>query len=173
MPRDEAEDSTMRTSKFTPEQVALALSPCMRQLRGRVILVALAAAAVPRLAISQSCKTADSQSASMLIGLRKLADTTGTEYIVLRSKLQTAAVSAAQVTLVSDDSTCARARQALDSLIHANNPNALNPLPPRALYVMRVGSVTAVRDPAGRAGEYSPILFLDYRWSFLGTMLGY
>lgn len=149
------------------------LSTPARQARRRGLLVALAVAAVPSLTMAQSCKAADSQSASMLIGLRQTADTADTESVVLRSKLQIHAVPAAQVTLVSDDSTCARARQALDSVIHATNPNALNPLPARALYVMRVGSVTAVRDPAARAGEYSPIEFFDSRWSSLGTMLGY
>lgn len=109
----------------------------------------------------------------MLLDLQQVADTGNTEYTVLRSKLHAPATPAAQVVLVSDDSACARARQALDSLIHATNPNAANPLPQRALYVIKIGSITAVNDPNGRAGEYSPIVFFNPQWSFLGNMLGY
>jgi hypothetical protein len=124
-----------------------------------------------RPAFAQSCHAADSESASMLIDIRKIADTADASAVLMRSKLHTPAVSAAQVILVTSDSVCVRARQALDSLIHASNPNAANPLPARALYVIRVGSVTAVRDANARAGEYSPIEFFDPQWSFLGTML--
>lgn len=109
----------------------------------------------------------------MLLDLQQVADTGGTEYTALRSKLHIPAAPASQVALVSDDSTCTRARQALDSLIHVTNPNAASTLPQRALYVIRIGSVTAVNDPNGRAGEYSPIMFFNPQWSFLGNMLGY
>lgn len=133
--------------------------------------VCLLAVALP--VQGQSCHTSDTESASLLFDLQQMADTGGTEYTVLRAALHVPAVPAAQVVLVSDDSTCARARQALDSLIHATNPNAANPLPVRALYVIKVGSVTAVNDPNSHAGEYSPIAFFDAQWTFLGNTLGH
>lgn len=120
---------------------------------------------------AQSCKSADSETASMLADLQHIADTTDASHARLRAKLKMPATNAAQITLVADDSTCARARQALDSLIHATNMSAPNPLPVRPLYVIRVGSVTAVRDPNGKAGEYSPIFIFDPFWSFSGSIL--
>lgn len=142
-------------------------------LRATAAVLAIGLAAVGRPILAQSCHASDSQSASMLLDLQQVADTGGTEYTALRSKLHIPAVPATQVALVSDDSACTRARQALDSLIHATNPDAASPLPQRALYVIRIGSVTAVNDPNGRAGEYSPIVFFNPQWSFLGNMLGY
>lgn len=143
------------------------------RVRRRIILAGVALVAMSQTAAAQSCKASDSHSASMLIGLRNLADAADTSNVLLRSKLRTPAVPAAEVVLVVDESGCARAREALDSLIHALNPSAPNPLPVRALYVIRVGNVTAVRDPNGRAGEYSPVEFFSPQWLFLGTMLGY
>jgi hypothetical protein len=150
--------------------------PGRLQERPRYQSAPIAAALVMGLGIAfrpimaQSCHAADSNSASMLHDLQQMADTGNTEYPVVRAKLHIPVVPAAQVVLVSDDSTCTRARQALDSLIHATNPNAANPLPARPLYVIKVGSVTAVNDPNGRAGEYTPIDFFDPQWSFLGTI---
>ena len=142
-------------------------------MRATAAALAIGLVAVGRPILGQSCHASDSQSASMLLDLQQVADTGGTEYTTLRSKLHIPAVPAAQVVLVSDDSTCTRARQALDSLIHATNPNAATPLPERALYVIKIGSITAINDPNGRAGEYSPIVFFNPQWSFLGNMLGY
>lgn len=138
-----------------------------------VAALAICLLAMGRPIQAQSCHPSDSSSASMLEDLQQMADTGNAEFRAFRAKLHIPAVPAVQVALVSDDSMCVRARQALDSLIHATNPNAANPLPVRTLYVIRIGNVTAVNDPNSRAGEYSPIDFFDLQWSFLGTMLGY
>ncbi len=123
--------------------------------------------------LAQSCRAADSVSASITRDVKQVADTGSAEYAGLRSKLHLPAVPATQVRLVADDSRCKRAREALDSLIHATNPEAAVPLSPRALYVIQMGRVMAVNDPSSRAGEYSPIVFFNSEWSYLGQMLGY
>jgi hypothetical protein len=109
----------------------------------------------------------------MLSDFKHLADTTDTASTAARAKFEIPAVDSSQVTLVASDSICTRARQALDSLIHATSPNALNPLPIRSLYVIRIGTVTAVRDPGSLAKEYSPVDFFDEHWAFLSTMMAY
>lgn len=138
-------------------------------LAGVVLLTALSA----RAGHAQSCKPADSRTASMLADFRRIADTTDASQIPLRTKLKLPAVPAAQIFVVRDESTCARAQQAVDSLIHSTNPNSPHPMPARALYVIRIGDVTAVNDPNGKAGEYAPLDLFDPAWVFLHTMLGY
>lgn len=138
-----------------------------------IFVVTIASFAVAQPALAQACHASDARGQSMVLGLQRIADTAETSNVLVRSKIHTPAVPATQVALVTDDSVCARARQALDSLIHATNPNAANPLPARPLYVIRVGTVTAINDPSGSAGEYSPIAFFDPLWAFLGVVLGY
>jgi hypothetical protein len=56
---------------------------------------------------------------------------------------------ASQVTLVTDDSSCARARQAEDSFIHTN-PRAPATIPARQLYAVKVGTYNVVVDLGNR-----------------------
>jgi hypothetical protein len=106
----------------------------------------------------------------MIADIRHLADTTNTSKVAVRARLKLPATDTSQIVLVTNDSICTRARQVVDSLIHADNPSAPNPLPSRAFYVIRIGSVFAVRDPGSHMGEYSPIDFFDEHWTWLSTM---
>jgi hypothetical protein len=78
-------------------------------------------------------------------------------------------LTASEVTLVTDETSCVRARHALDSLVHATNPHAPSELPARALYVVKLGTYNALVDLTTRVeGDYMLDLF-DPSWAYLGS----
>jgi hypothetical protein len=91
----------------------------------------------------------------------------------LRTKLQLPIADTSQITLVTDQAVCARGLVALDSLVHATNPDAAVDLPARNLYVVSIGTYKGVVDPTASAGEWIPIYFFDNLWSYVSIVVGW
>lgn len=124
--------------------------------------------AVP--AEGQSCLGADSLGSDVLAEVKQLMATGKTS---LRNKLQLPSVDTSQVTLVTDANICAAGLVALDSLVHATNPDADPNIPARDLYVVSIGDYKAVIDPNASAGEWLPIYFFDTAWGYLSMLVGW
>jgi hypothetical protein len=105
----------------------------------------------------------------MLAEIKRLMATGST----LRTKLQLPSVDTSQITLVTDADICAAGLVALDSLVHATNPEAAATLPARDLYIVSIGNYKAVVDPNASAGEWLPIYFFDTLWAYVSTLIGW
>ena len=135
-----------------------------------VLATGLAFSGTPGRASGQACKAADAQTASVLTDFYSLADSTHASQAASRALYQITPVPATQVYLVTTDSLCDRARQALDSVALAKNPLAPASVA-RPLYVFKIGSVYVVWDPATSAGEWAPLFFFSPSWSLNGIGL--
>ncbi len=113
---------------------------------------------------SASCQPADSISSSMVTRVRSLMTPTH----ILRLKLNLPLVSAASVSQVSSEATCARVREALDSLIVTTN-SEYTPAP-RPLYVVQLGTYFAALDPAVQPDEWRPLDFFSDLFAYLSTL---
>jgi hypothetical protein len=79
-------------------------------------------------------------------------------------------LAASQVTLVTDEAACTRARQAQDSLVHATNPSSPGVIPMRALYVVKFGTYNALVDPGPRTEGNVMLGLFDPNWTYLGSI---
>jgi hypothetical protein len=121
---------------------------------------------IPALAQAQGCHGADDQSVrtiSLINAIMVPKDT------ALRRKLQIPTVSPSQVILVTDSTVCTRGLAAVDSLIHATNPDAPNPIPTRNIYVITLGPSYYAMVDLGKAGEWQPVLFFTSLWAYLSS----
>jgi hypothetical protein len=134
------------------------------------LLVAIAATVFPFRAIhAQSCMSADTSSSRIITTIQRIV--TGTSKAAqTRAMLHLPSLSASQVTLVSNDTSCARARQAQDSLVHATNTDAPTVMPFRPLYVIKLGTYNALVDPTARSERDFMLGFFDPAWVYLGSI---
>jgi hypothetical protein len=119
---------------------------------------------------AQSCQPADSLSSDMIDELNSLMAPTDT---VVRGSLQLPSVATSQIALVTDQTVCMRAWQAVDSTVRATNPSAPANSAPRPLYVVTVGTYWAVVDPRAHVGEWFPMYFFDPAWKYLNMLGGW
>ena len=120
---------------------------------------------------SNTCHTAGNKSAFVIMAVNALMKP---ESAQLRTRFGLSLVSRTQIVLVSDSATCARAGQALDSLVRAWTPNQPHPAAnSNSLYVVQVGSYFAVVDENDRPPEQPPFMFyFSPLWEFR-TMLSF
>ena len=113
-------------------------------------------------------RPADSQALTLKQDIGRLSSATGVDNQIVRDSLRVPFVPANQVTLVSQETTCKKANTAFQSFF-ANTGNRTFS---GQVYVLQVGTVYAVIDPAYRhdpASPVGPILFLDSRFKPLST----
>jgi hypothetical protein len=118
----------------------------------------------------QSCKSADTLSVDIIDQVIALATTSDS---VIRTSLQVPGTTTSQIALVTDQTICLQAWQAVDSTVKATNPNAPANSTPRALYVVTVGSYKAVVDPEAHVGEWFPMYFFDPDWNYVNMLVGW
>jgi len=142
-------------------------------LKNLLLLLSLASLGVPtRKLDAQSCLGPDTASVRIIATTQGIVTGT-TKAAQTRAMLHLPNLTASEVTLVNDEASCVRARQALDSLVHATNPSAPSVLPARALYVVKFGTYNALVDPTARTeGDYSLDLFAP-NWAYLGSFSVY
>jgi hypothetical protein len=142
-------------------------------MKNMLLLLSFATLALPtRTVHAQSCLGPDTASVRIIATIRGIV-TGGTKAAQSRAMLHLPKLTASEVTLVTDEASCTRARQAQDSLVHATNPNAPRVLPARAMYVVKFGTFNALVDPTNRMeGDFVLDLF-DPRWTHLGSMSVY
>jgi hypothetical protein len=143
-------------------------------MRNVLLLLSLATLALPtRTLHAQSCLGPDTASVRIIATIRGIVTGGGPKAAQSRAMLHLPKLTASEVTLVTDEASCVRARQALDSLVHATNPNAPSVLPGRALYVVKFGTYNGLVDPTVRTeGDFSLDLF-DPNWAYLGSFSVY
>lgn len=139
-------------------------------MKNMLLLVSVAIATLPAHDLrAQSCIAPDTASARIIATIQRIVTGT-TKAAQSRAVLHIPSLTASQVTLVTDEVSCARARQAQDSLVHATNPNAPSSLPARALYVVKLGTYNALVDPGARTEGDAMLGFFDPNWAYLGSI---
>jgi hypothetical protein len=121
---------------------------------------------------AQSCHSSDTYSSHIVTVINSLMAPADSNF--RRDELHLPFATTAQISLVTDEAICTRARQALDSLIFATNPEATSPRPIRTLYVFSIASHFGVIDSTDLSGvEWVPLYFFGPTWSFLSVHLPY
>lgn len=115
-------------------------------IRGFYVIGALLVSA-PRLH-AQSCRAADSTSTFMLNAVRHMMTSSDSHIVSERQTLQLPLIPADSVVLVTDQSVCSEMATAYSGALSPNKT------PSGQVYVVRVGTVYVVRDPAIVTGEY-------------------
>ena len=134
------------------------------------LLAILFGIAMPITQVAGQCKSADTLSADIIDQVIALATTSDS---VIRVSLQVPGTTTSQVALVTDQTICLRAWQAVDSTVKATNPNAPVNSTQRPLYVVTVGSYRAVVDPLAHVGEWFPMYFFDAAWGYVNMLVGW
>jgi hypothetical protein len=136
----------------------------------RIYIVALLGLAVPvTYSSAQSCRPSDARSDRMIGTFNRLM-TGNDKDNKTRISLQLPSVTTSQILIVTDSAVCARALQALDSVVHVTNPYAPANIQARPLYVIRIGSFIAVSDPNDRSDGRMIINFFDAAWTWLSNL---
>lgn len=113
-------------------------------MRFRALVFWLVISLYPAIAFSQNtCHAANDTSARIITLINNLMDPS---LSAGRASLGIPTVAPANVVLVTDTAACARAGQAVDSVLHVWNPTTQIPTPPNPLYVIQVGTAYAVAD---------------------------
>lgn len=126
----------------------------------------LTLASTQAVAQATTCKTADPTSARIISAIKSIMSPTNKVRLYAKVPL----VSPTEITLVLNDSTCARARDVLNANAYSPDPPP-NPLPEWQVYVVQVGTYFATFDPEQRAGEWHIIGFFDSAWNYVGSMI--
>ena len=142
-------------------------------MKRALLLLFLATLALPtRKLEAQSCLGPDTASVRIIATIRAIVTGT-TKAAQSRAMLHLPKLSASEVTLVTDEASCVRAREAQDSLVHATNPNAPRVLPARPMYVVKFGTFNALVDPNNRMQGDSVLDLFDPNWAYLGSFSVY
>lgn len=137
-------------------------------MKKKLILLCLLTMAAQ--ANGQGCIAANDTSTEMVRRIKGIMSGS-TQDEKARVALMLPLVAPSQVYLVTDSLTCARGLQVLDSVVKATNPRAPSVMPPRDVYVIKVGSYTAVADRLPYKSGYLSIQFFDPNWAFLRVLL--
>lgn len=111
-----------------------------------------------------TCRASDAGAQEMLSFVRELVTSTSSERVQLRNYLGLRAMDSTKVQLVSDNQTCAKVAAGL-------NTRLATPSLVRQLYVVKVGTDFAAKDPGNPAGEWWPTVTLDNRYRFKAAVL--
>jgi hypothetical protein len=133
-------------------------------MRLNLVLVGLAVSilAQPAAPNAQTCVGPDSASDFMLNTAKNLITDPDYHLVAARKSMQIPVVDTATVVVVTDEAVCSKLVAAFAAALPHRDPG-----PSGRLYVIKVGSVYYVRDPAIRAGEWPVEMVIDNKWKAL------
>jgi hypothetical protein len=133
-------------------------------MRLNLVLLGFAASmlAQPGSANAQTCVEPDSASEFMLNTAKNLITNRDYHLVAARKSMRIPVVDTATVVVVTDESVCSKLVTAFAAALPHRNDG-----PSGRLYVIKVGSVYYVRDPAIRAGEWPVEMVIDNKWKVL------
>lgn len=130
----------------------------------RILSILLSAFILARPAFGQAtCHAADENSAAVIDAINRVMDSGQAQ---ARLDLGVPLVPPSEITLVADSATCARAGQAVDSLLHVWNPTATIPSWQTPLYVFKIGTSYAAMDRSTPNQDAYWVMFFTSAWAF-------
>ncbi len=113
------------------------------------------------------CRPADALANRTVTDLKALATTTDTLRRAMLDSLKLSATRASDVSYVTDERTCSKALNALNTHMGTANQQ-------RQLYVYKFGTDYLVEDPTiGADSEYRGLRIFDRKWVFKRVYLAY
>jgi hypothetical protein len=136
-------------------------------MRFNVILGGLAISMLAQSAAAnaQTCVGPDSASEFMLNTVKNLITNPDFYVVAERKSLQIPIVDTATVVVVTDEAVCSKLVTAFAAALPHRKDG-----PSGRLYVLKVGSVYYVRDPAIRSGEWPVEMVIDNNWKVLSQV---
>ena len=131
-----------------------------------LLLLALVAVAPvsARTQTTSSCKPLDVYAQRMLSSLRQLVVSTQPDRVQLRDAILLRATDPTKVVLVIDNAVCAKVAAGINTFLRT--PNLV-----RQLYVVKVGTDFAAKDPGHPWGEWWPTITLDNKYKYKSSVL--
>jgi len=130
----------------------------------RILSIFLSAFFLAHPAFGQAiCHGADEHSASVIYQINRMMDSSGAQ---ARVDFGVPLVPSSEITLVADSATCARAGQAVDSVLHVWNPTATIPAWQTPLYVFKIGTSYAAMDRSTPSQDAYWVMFFTSGWAF-------
>jgi hypothetical protein len=111
--------------------------------------------------------TADQHSADVIYQINQMMDSGQAQ---ARLDFGVALVTPSEITLAADSATCARAGQAVDSLLHVWNPTATIPAWQTPLYVFKIGTSYAAMDRTTPNRPEYWVIFFSSAWAFTAAL---
>lgn len=140
----------------------------MKMLKALVLWlsVSVIVASIGEAQTIKKCRAADDSSANLIDALTLMATSTDSETVADRTNIyHVPALSASQITLVTDEKVCTKVVQAVALL-----PARLTPV---NLYVVKLGSKGyAAWDPTQMAGEYRTVHVFNTKFIRVGGWTG-
>jgi hypothetical protein len=118
--------------------------------------------AQPASANAQTCVGPDSASEVMLNAAKNLVTNRDFHVVAERKSMQVPVVDTATIVVVTDEAVCSKLVTAFAAALPYRVPGSSG-----RLYVIQVGSVYYVRDPAIRSGEWPVEMVIDNKWKAL------
>ena len=132
----------------------------------RVLSILLSAFFLARPALGQAtCHWPDHNSADVIYQINGMMDS-GAIGAQARLDFGVPLVPPSEIILVSDSATCARAGQAVDSLLHVWSPKATIPPWQVPLYVFKIGTSYAAMDRSTPRQPAYWVIFFTPLWAF-------
>lgn len=120
-----------------------------------------------------ACRPADSVSTYILRWVTQIATGTDSVYALQRSNMRIPQVPASQITYVTDKTVCNKALSPYNANSVMQDASTGTTVPPSGkVYVVKVGTVYVVHDPAKKAGEFMLFVTLDRQYRLLWAGLG-
>jgi hypothetical protein len=114
--------------------------------------------------LASACRASDANALVLRSYLRQLVSATDAERAVLRRGIGLAASDSSKVVLVTTTRIC-------DNVGTGINTAFKTPSLARSLYVFRVGASYVAQDPGHPAGQWAPLIVLDGRYVYQGSVL--
>lgn len=114
-----------------------------------------------------TCHAADKHSADVIYQINRMMDSSEAQ---ARLNFGVPLVALSEISLVADSATCARAGEAVDSLLHVWNPTATIPPWQTPLYVFRIGTSYAAMDRSTPNRPEYWVIFFTSAWAFTAAL---
>jgi hypothetical protein len=115
-------------------------------------------------AATSTCRVADSTALTLRSYLRQLVTSTDPDRVALRIGIGLAAMDSTTIVQVTNSRVC-------DNVANGMNAALKTPNLARNLYVFSVGRSFAAQDPDRAAGEWLPLMIVDSKYAYLGSVL--
>lgn len=136
----------------------------LRQCHLCALSIFLSALCLARPAFGQAtCHAADQHSADVINQINRMMDS---DQAQARLDFGVPLVAPSEITLVAGSATCARAGEAVDSLLHVWNPTATIRPWQTPLYVFKIGTSYAAMDRSTPNRPEYWVIFFTSAWAF-------
>ena len=158
-----SEDLTMRYQSESPE-LARTIIGMVPTLRAWALLLLVMVWPSPVDGQSSVCRASTATATRMITFVQKLASANDADHQILRDSLNLPYSSNPSITLIANESTCKKVRDAMNTAYQT-------PGQTRQIWVVRTTDGYAALDPLEPSGEWRYLLFVSKKYAYKGIVL--